>query len=56
MLEYKKELKDQTLKLKVSKSEKEVVTEFCERHGISLSNFMREAMVREMRRRDGKEV
>lgn len=50
------EIKSEVLRLRVSKEEKKTVEEFCERHGCSMSNFMREAMVREMRRRDGKEV
>ena len=46
--------KTEVLRLRVTKEEKETVKEFCERHGCEISTFMREAMVREMRRRDGK--
>lgn len=49
------EKKDEVLRLRVTKEEKETVKDFCERHSCDMSAFIREAMVREMRRRDGKD-
>lgn len=51
-----KEKRDKNIKVRLSQSEKEVVEKYCEEHNMNLSIFVRNALVTEMRRLDGKKV
>jgi predicted DNA binding CopG/RHH family protein len=42
------EVKNTQIQIRVSQSEKDAVTEFCKKHGLIMSNFIREAIAKEM--------
>ena len=51
MMFEEKEKRDQNIKVRLSKSERETVEEYCEKHGLSISAFIRNAIENEMRRK-----